>query len=38
MPGETAVGYDAHGRAVALVAYAGGDVELLRAERVADQA
>ena len=38
MPGETAVCYDADGRAVTLVAYAGGDVELLRAERMADQA
>jgi hypothetical protein len=38
MPGETAVGYDANGRAVSLVSYASGDVELLRAERIVDAA
>lgn len=38
VPGETAVEYDADGRAVGLIAYAGGTVELLRAERVPDNA
>ncbi|TPE60990.1 beta-lactamase family protein [Sandaracinobacter neustonicus] len=36
MPGETEVRYDAAGQAVTLIAYADGEIELLRAERVGD--
>lgn len=36
VPGETVVEYDGEGRAMTLTAYAGEDIELLRAERIMD--